>query len=71
MPKLVRTVCAYRLHRSTGQAVVTLGGKDFYLGRHGTTESRREYDRLTAEWLANGRMQTVLGRSGRFRPTRN
>jgi integrase len=47
---------AYRLHKPTGQAVVTLGGRDHYLGRHGTPESKAEYDRLVAEWLAAGRM---------------
>jgi integrase len=46
---------SYRLHKPTGQAVVTLSGKDFYLGRHGTAASRAEYDRLVAEWLAAGR----------------
>src|SRR5262245_32498561 len=45
----------YRLHRPSGQAVVTLEGHDFYLGPHGTASSRREYDRLIAEWLGNGR----------------
>jgi hypothetical protein len=43
------------LHKATGQAVVRLDGKDIYLGTHGTPESRAEYDRLIAEWLANGR----------------
>src|SRR5262245_22025624 len=52
--KTLRTP-TYRLHRPTGQAVVTLNGRDHYLGRHGTPESRAEYDRLLAEWLANGR----------------
>jgi len=44
-----------RRHKPSGQAVVTLDGRDFYLGRHGAPESRAEYDRLLAEWLANGR----------------
>jgi hypothetical protein len=35
--------------------VVTLDGRDFYLGPHGTEASRAEYDRLLGEWLANGR----------------
>ena len=26
-------------------------GRDIYLGKHGTTESRDQYDRLMAEWL--------------------
>jgi integrase len=46
---------SYRLHKSTGQAVVTLDGRDHYLGRHNTAESRREYDRLIAAWIAGGR----------------
>jgi len=45
----------YRLHRPTGQAVVTLNGRDFYLGKHDSPGSRSEYDRLLAEWLVNGR----------------
>jgi len=46
---------AYRRHKATGQAVVTLSGRDFYLGRHGSEISRQAYDRLVGEWLANGR----------------
>lgn len=36
-------------------AVVTLNGKDFYLGRHGSKASKVEYDRLIGEWLVGGR----------------
>ena len=46
---------SYRLHKATGQAVVTLDGRDVYLGRHGTPGSKAEYDRIIAEWLAGGR----------------
>jgi integrase len=46
---------SYRLHKPSGQAVVTLSGKDQYLGRHGSAESRTAYERLLAEWLANRR----------------
>lgn len=46
---------SYRLHKPTGQAVVTLNGRDHYLGRHGTRESKDAYDRLIAEWLTCGR----------------
>lgn len=42
-------------HKGTNQAVVRLCGKDFYLGRWGTAKASREYDRLIAEWMANGR----------------
>jgi integrase len=48
-------VPSYRRHKPTGQAVVTLDGRDIYLGRWNSTQSRREYDRLIGEWLAAGR----------------
>lgn len=50
-----RRVPRYRLHKPSGQAVVTLSGRDHYLGPHGTQVSKDEYDRAVAEWLANGR----------------
>src|SRR6516164_5374089 len=51
----------YRKHKATGQAVVTLNGKDHYLGRYGTAASKAEYDRLIAEWLACGRQLPNAG----------
>jgi len=36
------------------QAVVTLDGRDYYLGKHRSAASREAYQRLTAEWLLNG-----------------
>jgi integrase len=54
---------SYRKHKPTGQAVVTLNGKDHYLGRYGTVASRAEYDRLIGEWLACGRQLPVKGSS--------
>jgi integrase len=44
----------YRLHKPTGQGVVTLNGRDFYLGAHGP-RARAAYDRLVGEWLVNHR----------------
>ena len=41
-------------HRS-GQAVVRLGGRDHYLGTFDSPAARSAYERLVAEWLANGR----------------
>lgn len=49
----------YRKHKASGQAIVTLCGRDFYLGLHGSTSSRREYDRLILEWEAHGRRLPV------------
>ena len=51
-------VPSYRRHRPSGQAVVTLDGRDFYLGRWNTQASRVEYDRHITEWLAAGRRLT-------------
>jgi hypothetical protein len=61
-------VPSYRLHKQSGQAIVTLtdgvGGRhDILLGRHGTPESRAEYARVIAEWEAAGRrLPTSTGR---------
>jgi len=46
---------SYRWHKPTNQAVVTRNGRDYYLGRYGSKESKAQYDRLIAEWLACGR----------------
>ena len=56
---MARRIPRYRLHKPTGLAVVTLDGKDHYLGRHGTDESRRQYDCLVAEWLLRGATTTA------------
>ncbi len=50
-----KIIPGYRKHRGSGQAIVTLNGKDHYLGPHGSKVSKNEYDRLIAEWLARGR----------------
>jgi integrase len=60
MPKLHHRTPKYGRHRATGQAVVTIDGRDIYLGRHGTTESRNRYDQLVSEWLAAGRQIAAL-----------
>jgi site-specific recombinase XerD len=46
---------SYCHHKASGQAVVRIDGKDYYLGKHDSPESRAEYDRLMSEWLGNGR----------------
>jgi len=47
-----KTPPAYRKHKRSGRAVVTLSGKDIYLGKYGSQASHDEYDRVTGEWLA-------------------
>jgi integrase len=56
-----RRVPSYRLHKPSGQAVVTLDGKDFYLGVYRSSESRTEYARRIAEWEAGGRSLPAPG----------
>lgn len=46
---------AYRPHKASGQAIVTIDGRDHYLGAHGSKESQDRYDELIAQWLAGGR----------------
>jgi len=36
-------------------AFVEIGGKRTYLGEWGSDESKKQYDRIVSEWLANGR----------------
>jgi integrase len=54
-------VPSYRLHRQSGQAVVTVTDavtgqrKDFLLGKHDTAASEEEYKRVVLEWEARGR----------------
>jgi hypothetical protein len=55
MPAASLRTPSYRLLKPTGQAVVTLNGRDFYLGRYNSPASRAEYDRLIVEWISNGR----------------
>jgi integrase len=63
MPRLIHSLPKYRRHRKSGQAVVTLNGRDHYLGPHGTKASRVEYDRLMGEWLARGRRPLTVADS--------
>ena len=58
-----RKIPSYRLHKPTGQSVVRLDGRDFYLGKYGSEESRESYHRKIAEWLAHGRVAPPGGRA--------
>ena len=53
MSRPKKAMPAYRYHIS-GQAVVTLGGKDFYLGQYDTPQSRSRYLSLLSEYNSNG-----------------
>jgi integrase len=59
MPRL-RGTPSYRLHKQSGQAVVTLTDpsgqrRDVLLGKYGTSDSRQEYARVILEWETAGR----------------
>jgi integrase len=69
MPRPRKSVPSYRLHKQSGQAVVTLrdglgNRRDVLLGRHDTPESRLEYARVLAEWEAAGRRSSPATSQG-------
>ena len=47
----------YRRHAS-GQARVTIAGKDYLLGPYGSKKSKELYDRLLGEYIASGRSRS-------------
>lgn len=49
---------SYRRHKPSGQAVVTIDGRDFYLGKFNSAASREKYNRLLAEWRAGANTLT-------------
>jgi hypothetical protein len=54
MPKLTKSVPAYRKH-SKGGSRVTINGRDYLLGPWNSNTSIREFDRIIAEYLASER----------------
>ncbi|MCC6678366.1 MAG: tyrosine-type recombinase/integrase [Phycisphaerales bacterium] len=58
VPQRLKGVPAYRPHLS-GQARVTLNGKDEYLGDYGSPQSVERYWQFIREWEARGRQPVV------------
>lgn len=59
MPRPRSTLPGYRLHRQSGQAIVTValvggGRRDILLGKHNTPESKVEYRQICGLLLENG-----------------
>lgn len=52
MPKLSFAVPKYRRHKASGQAIVSIDGRDRYLGPYGSVESREAYRREINALLA-------------------
>lgn len=57
--KRVPRTPSLRLHKHSGRAFVEIEGVRYYLGKHGTPETRQAYDEAIAEWLVNGRRMPV------------
>lgn len=68
MPK-PNSVPSYRLHKATGQAVVVLRGRSFYLGKFGSAQSKAEYRRVISEYLTLGGEAPPGAASRMSRPT--
>ncbi len=49
------SVPSYRLHKASGQAVVTLSDRDVYLGIHDSPQSRVADERVPEAWIVSGR----------------
>jgi integrase len=59
-PKGTYNTPSYRLHKASGRAIVTIDGRDHYLGEYGSPESREKYNRVVAEFLLRGRQSGPL-----------
>jgi integrase len=51
MPRLKSNPPGYCHHKASGQAYVWLNGRERYLGKYGSPESRAAYQRVVGEWL--------------------
>ena len=59
MPRPKLSVPTYRHHKPSGRARVTINGRDIWLGKWNTPESRAEYARVIADLEANGSVRAV------------
>ena len=50
MPRLVHKPPKYRLHKGSGQAIVSINGRRIYLGVYGTPKSHELYEKAISEW---------------------
>ena len=60
MARPKKAVPSYRHHKSTGQAVVTIDGRELYLGKFQSVASKAEYARLVAEFTATGQVRAKV-----------
>ncbi len=50
MPRLLYQPPKYRLHKGSGQAIVSLAGRKVYLGKYGSPRSHELYEEAIAQW---------------------
>ena len=65
MPRRTKSLPKYRRHKASGQALVTLNGRDIYLGTYDSPESHEEYRRIIAEWATNHYQLPAIGNGAR------
>ena len=53
------SVPSLQLHKASGRARVWIKGRDYWLGKWGSPEAQPAYNRLIAEYLATGRIDTT------------
>ena len=61
MPR-TKGIPAYGLHKPTGQARVRIGGKDHYLGPHGSEESKQQYEQIVRKLITERAAEGVRAR---------
>ena len=55
MPYQRKQLPKYCHHKASDRAFVRIAGKTYYLGKYDSAASRRKYDKVIAEFIANGR----------------
>ena len=60
---------SYRRHKARNSAVVTIDGRNHYLGAYGSPESHEKYARLIAEWRLHSRKSPPTTGPGQPDPT--
>ncbi len=67
-PVPAKPVPKYRHYKPKNLGVVRIDGRDHYLGRFGSPESREKYCKLIAEWYATGKVGTATQGAGQASP---
>jgi integrase len=55
---------SYCLHANSGHAFTKIEGRQYWLGKHGTPESKAKFDRIVGEWFTNGHQAPTAATGG-------